>query len=407
MESEKRSLPLLSLLCFGLADVRDGLGPFLGVFLLSRGWTPENIGFAMTAGSLAGLLFTIPLGALTDATTRKRLLLGVAVCGITLAAFLSLNFPAGLIIGSAQVLQGVMAAAIAPALTGLTLGLVGPREFPRRLGRNEAWNHAGNCSTAILGGLVGYFYGFQGVFFVLCCMAALSLGCVLGINPKLIDHNAARGLDPEPGAPANGPTPHAIKALAGTRPLLVVAFSLLFFHMGNAALLPLLGQSAVATFNVNPAAYTAGTIVIAQLVMIPAALWSAGSARRRGYVFLFFIALAALIVRGVIAGMWQSPFNIVPVQILDGIGAGVMGVATPGIVAVILRGGGHMNMGLGFVMTAQGIGAACSTTYAGLFARHLGYRSAFLALSAAACAALFLLIASARIMPDTSDRSAE
>lgn len=31
MEDKTRSLAFLSLLCFGLADVRDGLGPFLGV----------------------------------------------------------------------------------------------------------------------------------------------------------------------------------------------------------------------------------------------------------------------------------------------------------------------------------------------------------------------------------------
>lgn len=38
-----------------------------------------------------------------------------------------------------------------------------------------------------------------------------------------------------------------------------------FFHLGNAALLPLLGQSAVATFRVNPAVYTAATVILAQL----------------------------------------------------------------------------------------------------------------------------------------------
>lgn len=32
----KRSLLFLSILCFALADVRDGLGPFLGVFLQSK-----------------------------------------------------------------------------------------------------------------------------------------------------------------------------------------------------------------------------------------------------------------------------------------------------------------------------------------------------------------------------------
>ena len=38
---------------FFLADLRDGLGPFLGVFLQGRGWAPGEIGIVMTLGGLA------------------------------------------------------------------------------------------------------------------------------------------------------------------------------------------------------------------------------------------------------------------------------------------------------------------------------------------------------------------
>ena len=43
----KRSLVALCALNFFIADVRDGLGPFLGVFLQSNGWTPAEIGIVM------------------------------------------------------------------------------------------------------------------------------------------------------------------------------------------------------------------------------------------------------------------------------------------------------------------------------------------------------------------------
>jgi len=46
--------------------------------------------------------------------------------------------------------------------------------------------------------------------------------------------------------------------------------------------------------------------------------------------------------------------------VLDGVGAGLLGVAVPGLVARILSGTGHVNAGLGAVMTMQGIGAALS-----------------------------------------------
>ena len=58
LAAKARSLTCLSLLCFALADVRDGLGPFLGIFLQSHGWTPDSIGYVMTIGGLAGMAVT-------------------------------------------------------------------------------------------------------------------------------------------------------------------------------------------------------------------------------------------------------------------------------------------------------------------------------------------------------------
>ena len=64
-------------------------------------------------------------------------------------------------------------------------------------------------------------------------------------------------------------------------------------------------------------------------------------------------------------------------------GAGIMGVVTPGLAARLLNGTGHVNLGLGIIMTLQGIGASCSASYGGLAAHLLGYGPAFLALAAA------------------------
>ena len=82
--SRARSLMFLSLLCFALADVRDGLGPFLGVYLQEQGWMPDEIGFVMTVGGLAELFCNTPLGALADHTRRKRGLIALSVLFIVL-----------------------------------------------------------------------------------------------------------------------------------------------------------------------------------------------------------------------------------------------------------------------------------------------------------------------------------
>ncbi|WP_346666182.1 MFS transporter [uncultured Mailhella sp.] len=396
--SKQGSLIFLSLLCFALADVRDGLGPFLGVYLQEQNWTPDEIGFVMTAGGLAELFCITPLGALADHTRHKRRLIAASVCLIVAGCGLVFVQSGAAAAGFSRLLQSIAAAAIAPALTGITLGMVGQNGLTARLGRNEAWSHAGNASTAVLGGTVGYFFGIPGVFFVMAVMGALALFSLARINPEHIDYAAARGLEPSESPSRERPARN-FRLLFVDKGLLAVAVTLFFFHLGNAALLPLLGQSAVARFSVNGAAYTAGTVVLAQATMIVMALWGAKVAQKKGYGWLFLLALLALPIRGCIAGLWESPWNIIPVQMLDGVGAGLLGVATPGIVARLLQGSGHINMGLGMVLTVQGVGASLSNTYGGLFAHHVSYSAAFLALAAAPCVGLAVFIAATRLLP--------
>ena len=155
-------------------------------------------------------------------------------------------------------------------------------------------------------------------------------------------------------------------------------------------MLPLLGQSVVAHGGGNASAFTGATIVIAQMTMVPVALLAARLAETRGYWLVFLLALIVLPVRGVTASLVSDLWGLGPVQILDGVGAGILGVAVPGLVARVLSGTGRVNAGLGAVMTLQGVGAALSPTVGGIVAERFGYPAAFLALGAIATAALIL-----------------
>jgi MFS family permease len=178
--------------------------------------------------------------------------------------------------------------------------------------------------------------------------------------------------------------------LVESKPLIILACTLALFHLGNAAMLPLLGQALVARGAGDPSAFTAATVVVAQLSMIAMALLASRLAQTRGYWIVLVLALAALPLRGALAATVMGPWGLVPVQILDGVGAGLLGVATPGLVARILAGTGHVNAGLGAVMTMQAVGAASSPALAGLVAQQFGYSAAFLALGGSAAVALAL-----------------
>jgi MFS family permease len=380
-----KSLLALNALNFFMADVRDGLGPFLGVFLQEKGWSPAEIGVVMTIGGYAGMIATTPLGALVDGTKAKRGLMIVSALAVIAASMVILVFPTFLATTSAQVINGIAGAAIGPAMAGMTLGLVRQSGFAHQLGRNEAFNHAGNVTAALLSGAFGYLFGLTAVFFVMAAMAAGSIFAALAIDPHRIDHAAARGLVGKPEAKAS-----SFAVLVRSKPLIVLAFTLALFHLGNAAMLPLLGQALVARGAGDPSAFTAATVVVAQLSMIPMALLASRLAQTRGYWVVFVAALVALPVRGAIAATVTGPWGLVPVQILDGVGAGLLGVATPGLVARILAGTGHVNAGLGAVMTLQAVGAASSPALAGLVAQEFGYSAAFVALGAIAAIGLAL-----------------
>nr|WP_314072837.1 MFS transporter [uncultured Roseococcus sp.] len=376
----------LNALNFFMADVRDGLGPFLGVYLQGQGWSPGGIGLVMTIGGLAGMAAATPLGMMVDRSRRIRLLLGLAAIAIILSCGANFVLPVMGVVAPAQIVTGIAAAVVAPAVAGLTLGLVGQKGYPHQLGRNEAWNHAGNATAAVLSGVLGWSFGLPAVFVLMAAMAGGSIFALLRIPAAAIDYAAATGAADREGAPAA-----SLRDLLADRRLRVLAAAMMLFHLANAAMLPLLGQAMVARGTAGDAsAYTAATVLVAQGTMIPMALLAAWLAERRGYWIVFVLALVALPLRGALAGAIQSPMVLIPVQMLDGVGAGLLGVAMPGLIARLLDGTGRVNTGLALVMTAQGIGAACSPVLAGMAAEWLGYGAAFLVLGVIAAAALAL-----------------
>ncbi|MFY3129595.1 MFS transporter [Achromobacter ruhlandii] len=377
---------------FFLADVRDGLGPFLGVFLLGHGWHADAIGYLMTAAGLAGMLATTPMGAWVDASRRKRGLLAGATLALIACNLALWALPVASVAAATQILAAIIGALFAPAIMGLTLGLVGPRGLPRQLGLNEAWNHAGNVAAAALAGLAGYRWGLSAVFVLMVVVPCGAFVCLGRIRPSAIDHDVARGAEPAASAPV-GPqqAPGIWQVLSRSKALRRVALIMMLFHLGNAAMLPLLGQSAVARGQADPSAYTALTIIVAQLVMIPVALLAGRHARQYGYWRLLALACCVLPLRGLLAAALPAACALVPVQMMDGVAAGLMGVALPGLVASILRGSGHVNAGLGAVMAIQGVGAALSPALGGWVAQHHGYGAAFIALSVVATLSLALV----------------
>lgn len=380
--------PLQSLNFFA-ADLQAGIGPFLGVFLNQHGWQTGLIGTVMTLGGVAGMVMTAPAGALIDATRHKRSFIVVAgLCSLLASVILFVSQTFWLVTLS-QITTGIAGAVIGPGVSGITLGMVRQSGFNRQNGRNQAFNHAGNMIAAGLSGFLGWRFGLTAVLWVFAVFGLLAILSVLMIPRDSIDDKVARGLK-ETGEHAGKAS--GFQVLIECRPLLVLAAALACFHLGNGAMLPLYGLAVVTQRHGNPAEFVAITIVVAQGVMIIASLLGYRLAEKSGYWWVLLVSFMALPIRGVLAGLFINWWGVYPVQMLDGVGAGLQSVAVPGLVAHILNGTGRVNVGQGAVMTVQGIGASLSPAIGGWIAQAIGFSAMFVILGSFALASIALWI---------------
>ncbi len=354
---------------FFLADVRDGLGPYLAVYLLTeQKWDEAHIGILMSVATIAGIFAQTPAGALVDATRAKRLVMVGAALIVTLASLLLPLFPSFWPVAISQGIAHAAGAIFPPAIAAVSLGVVGHRAFTARIGRNEGFNHAGNAVAAAIAGGAAYKFGPQVVFYLLALMSAASLVSVLAIPERAIDHDLARGLQHAgelTEVKQDRDRPSGLDILLTCRPLLIFAICVMLFHLSNAAMLPLVGQKlALQDKNLGTSLMSA-CIVAAQLVMVPMAMLVGARADAWGHKRLFLLALLALPIRGALYTLSDNKAWLVGVQLLDGIGAGIFGAIFPVIVADLMRNTGRFNVAQGAVITAQSIGAALSTTLAG------------------------------------------
>jgi MFS family permease len=397
-------LDILNLL---MADVRDGVGPFLSVYLKgSQHWGASDIGIAMAVSTLFGAICQIPAGLLVDGIRPKRAL--VALSGLAVAAgCLSIAlFPRFFLVIVSQVLLGAASAIIPPALAAISLGLVGPNQFPARVSRNEGFNHAGNFAAALLAGFIGQRYGYQWIFFLVCFCAVGSVWAVGLIRPDEIDHAMARGGQSEPKERASSQPcgrfdakPIALIDLFRRKDLVIFLVSVILFHFGNAAMLPMAGQVLAKVHPGADVSALGACIIAAQLVMVGVAA-SVGWALRLGIGRrkIFMIALVLLPIRGILFSLTDSPVAIVAIQLLDGVAAGIFGVISVIIASDLMRGTGRFNLAQGLVALATGLGASMSNLVAGFVVQAFGYSIGFITLATIATIALLFF---AILMPET------
>ncbi len=381
--TERRAERGLDWLNLFVANIQTGFGPFIAVYLTTRGWTQAAIGFALSVGTMAAMASQVPAGALVDLIRLKSLAAALSILVFTVSALIFATRPVPLFIYLAEILHGFASCTLGPAIAAMSLMVAGRVTFSLRLGRNVRYASIGNGLGAAMMGACGYYISNRAVFLLAAGLTIPALAALIPLSR--LDVRAQRFQ-----AQAAGPRQTIGRVLANPA-LVVFALSAMLFMLANAAMLPL--ASVVLTKRAGGVAnlLIAACVVLPQVIvaLLSPAIGALAEARgRRTALLLGFVMLP---LRGLLFALVTSPALIVLVQSLDGIAGASFGIMVPLIAADVAGRSGHFNLTLGVVGFAIGIGSTVGTTLAGLVADRFGDQVAFAGLAAIGVAATMLV----------------
>ncbi len=389
----RQSLIALAALNFCVAAAQTGFGPFVSVWLTQQGWNQTDIGLALSLGTGVALLGQLPAGMLADAAHHKRGLTSVALIGLAVSAMLLVLPPSKTPVFAAEILHALASCVLVPAIASITLGLCGHSGFSQRLGINTSYSGLGNAAAAAAMGATAYYLSGRMVFVLAALLVLPSLLALFAIRhtdrlPPDGDHPAL--LPPKERA-------HRPWHIFAEPALHLFAVCAVLFQLANAAMLPLalngLAQRSGAAGPTVSAAIMLPSIIVA--VLSP---WAGRMAQLWGRRPLLLLGFAALPARALLFAAEPGAAALVTIQILDGVSATMFGLMLPLIAADLTRRTGFLNLAMGSLGLAAGLGAMVSTIAAGWMADKMGPEAAFIGLAAAGATGLALIAA---WMPET------
>jgi MFS family permease len=369
-------------------------GSFLAFYLADLGWSKQNVGLALTIGGLAAVAAQIPGGALADAVRWKR---GLAACGLLMiaaAALVLALWPSFPLVFAAEILHGMSAGLVGPAIAAISLGLTGRRGISSRIGRNYRFAGAGNAMTAAFMGALGAYLSNSAIFIaaaILCIPALIALN---EIRADEIDYARARN------AAKRDHTLDLQKVVDFTKNWRLVLFAgaLVLFHLSNASLLPLVSENLAHSKIENSTLFMAGLIVVPQVVVAILSPWIGYWSELWGRKPLLLAGFAIETVRALLFAFVSDPVLMMVVQLLDGVTGAAVTVLTIIVAADLTAGTGRFNLAQGVLGTIRGIAAAIGTGSVGFLVQQFGDFTGFFLMAIGPAMAAVLIWA---FLPET------
>ncbi len=385
----------LNLLNFFIAAMQTAFGPFFAVYLTQEGWNQTSIGVALSVGTAAGLLFQLPGGWMVDAIHLKRLATALALSLLAISSLLVIAFPDRALVLTAQVVHSFASSLITPAIAALTLVICGHGAYSERLGINGRYASLGAAFAAAVLGAFAHFLSERAIFEVAAAIALPALASLLLIrsSDRVDADNHPAILHPRERRRRR----HRPWQCLAEGPLQIFGGCVVLFHLANAAALPL-ALNELTRRTGHSGFVVSAAIIVPQAVVVIFAPMVGRLAERLGRRPMLLLGFAALPLRNLLFVGMPDALPLVAIQVLDGISGAVFGLMLPLIAADVTRRSGYLNLAIGWLGLASGVGAIASTAVAGWMADRFGAPAAFFGLT---CAGVAALAAVWMLMPET------
>jgi MFS family permease len=367
----KRSLYALNAANFFQAELVGVVIPVLNAFLRERHWSYDAIGVATAAAGLGTLVLQIPAGWITDRVSKRRYLFAASAILTGVCLVLAPAAPQNRVwTDTLLFLSGAAQSFFPPLLGALALGLAGHRLLNRIMGSNQSWNHAGNIAAAGIAMVTVSALGLRSVFYSAGGCSLLAAAAVLLIRERDLDEQVARGLTSHDDREVGW------RDLFRDRAIAWLFVSVFLFHLANAPILPTVALYVKKMGGSND--LMTATVLTAQIVMVPVAVLTGRLCDSWGRKSIMAVAFWVLPFRILSYTFASTARDVVYLQTLDGIGAGIYGVAIVAFSADLTRGKGHFNSLMGLFATALAVGGVAGPVLSGLLVQNFGFANTFL-----------------------------
>jgi MFS family permease len=371
----------------------SGIGftlPYLPLYLRQKGMSDRAISIVSTLAALAGLA-QFPIGVWSDRIKWRKpflvtllavlalstwLLQGAGGIGVIWLAFLVILFAEnGICRATAESLFGAEVAQLAP-----------PDQVGASLGALRFWKPLGVIAVALMGSVLAEHFGIDSILLPLTVVQALAVVAAL-----LIHQGQAKPSTTLPEPSQNGNAGETPSLRLKDRTVWVFVAAMILFHIANAP-----GGVYLGLFLKTDLQSSDGLLSYALIISMVAWMLVVRPvgrlADRKGRKPLLVVGWATMTLRLILVAVATAPWQILAIQVLDGVAQGLFIVLAAAWMTDWLA--NHKRVGEAQVLVGSAlvVGSAIGPALSSLVVDNVGYRAMFWLLAGIGIVATLIVI---------------